>query len=858
MYAAVSLDQVIDRLPTAGDSAESKEIVEHAKRALLQRAARWGVWRRSASAKSTHQAAPGSGLGRARVAAVPASKRGKRRAHWSAEQPLGAKQVAVGNGGAHSLARRAVLLDQLYPGREDEHAARLLPSVLLLRTSFCGKGPGLGAGLLFNGDSDYSDERIRVLSPVLLEHAQGIVGTVRGRASEYSGSKLCNKQEALRVRCLQYTKQMAQRKAALEAFDGLRVREVLARGNDTASTLLARFQSTAAELGSDERIELAVVHAHRTLKAVLADVQAGKMWILSTIMRLTLPPACSSTLVASSKNLMLENAKGDSARFFAALGQSQVSAPNFPELAQDLCEYLARDLLSITKLGLHDCQFIGGVDWSSLAGSNVRELDFSCVKGVDGKQLGSALAVCLRAKGLDKLRVAYCDFSNETLAVVGVEVGRIKILELGDYLNDASIKLIALALKSPNSELRELKLWYVNPMASSIENHLVPVWKHPNCNLAKLSFRVYHPMHKEAAKAVEAMFCNRLALFVLLQGRQVKRRHCPLRRLPVEMFRLPRRWDAKRPEAQRPWQLAQQLPQSDPALDAFDRLRFKRIAAEYHDASAVLAEFQSTAASLEPDERIKLEVAYPLKGVELLKDVLADPQASKICALKWWNYYGKDDVNSIIPLLINNCPELASLEVCLKHHSVLDFVSRMLEHPSNKIKVLEMPPNTGDSARFFAALGQNQVSALTLRYSPEFAQGLHEYLARDLLVRAKGLDELCLRDRSFADEALAAAGVEIGRIKRLDLSCITLDNASLELIALVLQSPNNEMKELVLKYAYSAMNGIENHLVPALKHPNCNLAKLSLQAYEPEHEAAAKRVEDMFRKRLALLCRGGR
>ncbi|KAH6569105.1 hypothetical protein BASA62_005084 [Batrachochytrium salamandrivorans] len=545
-------------------------------------------------------------------------------------------------------------------------------SVLLLRTSFCGKGPGLGAGLLFNGDSDYSDERIRVLSPVLLEHAQGIVGTVRGRASEYSGSKLCNKQEALRVRCLQYTKQMAQRKAALEAFDGLRVREVLARGNDTASTLLARFQSTAAELGSDERIELAVgpraqdAEGRACRRAGWQDVDFEHHYAFDFASSLLEHPG------SKLKNLMLENAKGDSARFFAALGQSQVSAPNFPELAQDLCEYLARDLLSITKLGLHDCQFIGGVDWSSLAGSNVRELDFSCVKGVDGKQLGSALAVCLRAKGLDKLRVAYCDFSNETLAVVGVEVGRIKILELGDYLNDASIKLIALALKSPNSELRELKL----------------------C--------------EEKALPVEA-----------IAGGDVP----------------PRRWDAKRPEAQRPWQLAQQLPQSDPALDAFDRLRFKRIAAEYHDASAVLAEFQSTAASLEPDERIKLEVAYPLKGVELLKDVLADPQASKICALKWWNYYGKDDVNSIIPLLINNCPELASLEVCLKHHSVLDFVSRMLEHPSNKIKVLEMPPNTGDSARFFAALGQNQVSALTLRYSPEFAQGLHEYLARDLLVR---------------------------------------------------------------------------------------------------------------------------
>ncbi|KAH9254267.1 hypothetical protein BASA81_007868 [Batrachochytrium salamandrivorans] len=62
----------------------------------------------------------------------------------------------------------------------------------------------------------------------------------------------------------------------------------------------------------------------------------------------------------------------------------------------------------------------------------------------------------------------------------------------------------------------------------------------------------------------------------------------------------------------------------------------------------------------------------------------------------------------------------------------------LLEHPSNRIKVLDISPNTkGDIARFFAALGQSQVSALALCYSSNFAQGLCEYLARDLLVRLK-------------------------------------------------------------------------------------------------------------------------
>ncbi|KAH6569103.1 hypothetical protein BASA62_005082 [Batrachochytrium salamandrivorans] len=108
-----------------------------------------------------------------------------------------------------------------------------------------------------------------------------------------------------------------------------------------------------------------------------------------------------------------------------------------------------------------------------------------------------------------------------------------------------------------------------------------------------------------------------------------------------------------------------------------------------------------------------------------------------ICALRW-HYNEEGDVNSVVPLLIHNCPELASLYVYSKHHSASDFVSSMLEHSSNKIKVLSLPRYTrGNIPRFFAALGQSQVSALALSIgnSPEFAQGLFEYLAKDLLVR---------------------------------------------------------------------------------------------------------------------------
>ncbi|KAH9247100.1 hypothetical protein BASA81_015293 [Batrachochytrium salamandrivorans] len=411
--------------------------------------------------------------------------------------------------------------------------------------------------------------------------------------------------------------------AVLERFNGLRVREVKAEDSQTAA-LLAQFQSIAASLELDERIKL-VVNMHKNgvelLKAVLSNPQGNKIcflhWWYEGIedVNLVIPllinhcPELASLYVyfkhhsvfdfassllerPSNKLKVLEmpwSAKGDSARLFAALGQSQVSVLTIsigesPEFNQGLFEYLAKDLLvrlkvrmgnrqvpsemmmllanctrlaklemlrcefsqptafthlpkSITKLVLHDCQFIGGFDWSFLADNNVRELDFIWVRGVDGNQLGDALAVYLRAKGLDKLRFFECNFTNETLAVVGVELGRIKRLDLEESdLNDASLEQIALALLSPNSEMKELMLLYDGNTASSIKTHLVPALKHPNCNLVRLSLLTYEPEHKKAAKRVEDMFHNRRALFALLQGRQVKRRYCPLRRLPVEMF----------------------------------------------------------------------------------------------------------------------------------------------------------------------------------------------------------------------------------------------------------------------------------------------------------------------------------
>ncbi|KAH9251500.1 hypothetical protein BASA81_010531 [Batrachochytrium salamandrivorans] len=415
--------------------------------------------------------------------------------------------------------------------------------------------------------------------------------------------------------------ELQQSDPVLEAFEKLRVREVRAYDYPSASAFLAKFQSSAASLEPDERIKL-VVSTHESmefLKAVLSDPQASKICFLrwhcseeedvnSVVSLLTNNcPELASLRVEfgnyyafdfvssmlehpSNKLKVLEMPKyrGDSTRFFATLGQSQVSALTLsysPKFAQGLFEYLARDLLvrlkvttyfervppgmmmsladctrlaeleilgcefsqptafthvpkSVTKLELENCTFVGGFDWSFLADSNVRDLDFDGVSGVDGKRLGGALAVQSRAKGLDKLRLYHCYFVNGTLAAVGVELGRVKRLDSShNELNDASVVQIALALKSPNSELRKLELEYEGDTERSIEDQLVPALKHPNCNLIKLHL-VARREHKEAAKKVEDRFHNRRALFVLLQGRQVKRRYCPLRRLPVEMFRL--------------------------------------------------------------------------------------------------------------------------------------------------------------------------------------------------------------------------------------------------------------------------------------------------------------------------------
>ncbi|KAH9254221.1 hypothetical protein BASA81_007822 [Batrachochytrium salamandrivorans] len=233
---------------------------------------------------------------------------------------------------------------------------------------------------------------------------------------------------------------------ALDAFDRLRVREVISRISDTASAFPAKFQSIATSLDPDEKIKLRVDFTREgveLLKAVLSDPHANKI--------------CSLRC-------------------------------------------------------------------------NVRELDFHNVSGVDGNRLGGALAVHLRAKGLDRLHFYDCEFADETLAVVGAEIDRIKRLEIFNNLNTTSIVQITFALQSPNNEMAELALGYIGPTMSSIGYYLALALKHPNCKLVKLRLWAYLLQHQAITQTIEDKFCNQRALFVLLQGQQVRRKvPCQLR-----------------------------------------------------------------------------------------------------------------------------------------------------------------------------------------------------------------------------------------------------------------------------------------------------------------------------------------
>ncbi|KAH9257969.1 hypothetical protein BASA81_003988, partial [Batrachochytrium salamandrivorans] len=64
-----------------------------------------------------------------------------------------------------------------------------------------------------------------------------------------------------------------------------------------------------------------------------------------------------------------------------------------------------------------------------------------------------------------------------------------------------------------------------------------------------------------------------------------------------------------------------QIMPRDEALERFDQLRVREVIAEDYQTAAFLAQFQSIAASLEPDERIKLELLRAREDIKSLKAV---------------------------------------------------------------------------------------------------------------------------------------------------------------------------------------------------------------------------------------------
>lgn len=288
--------------------------------------------------------------------------------------------------------------------------------------------------------------------------------------------------------------------------------------------------------------------------------------------------------------------QGDVARFFAALGRSRVNQLSVcdggsPDFYGELYAFLERDALvglsvlftheqrvletvallskcarlralkigncefhcasttfaaglspSLTQLEFCDCTFAGDFAWLFLLSSGVQRLAFFNVDGINGTQLGYALAARLKTSGLDVLDFFICNGVNETLAALGDELVHVRKLGV-EYcgLDKTAFELIALALRCPGNRLRELHLSYDVRTLTSMGAHLLPALNSPACKLGKVSFRNVFPVYDSSAETAASNFCKRLGLLALLQGQQVRRRPAgrnQLRRLPVELIRM--------------------------------------------------------------------------------------------------------------------------------------------------------------------------------------------------------------------------------------------------------------------------------------------------------------------------------
>lgn len=169
-------------------------------------------------------------------------------------------------------------------------------------------------------------------------------------------------------------------------------------------------------------------------------------------------------------------------------------------------------------------------------------------------------------------------------------------------------------------------------------------------------------------------------------------------------------------------------------------IRLRTLIQEKYDTAYIYAiKFEETVKTLDHDERVDLVVTHTPACFECLCAVLEHPLAHTIVSLRW-TYGGDKDIGYLVPLIIDKCPELTSLQVRFWLFPTFDFVSSFLEHPNNKIQELELAPDaTGDLSRFFAALSGRHLTSLTLLCDgpPAFRRGLCDYLPKAFLLRFK-------------------------------------------------------------------------------------------------------------------------
>lgn len=305
------------------------------------------------------------------------------------------------------------------------------------------------------------------------------------------------------------------------------------------------------------------------------------------------------------------------------------------------------------------------------------------------------------------------------------------------------------------------------------------------------------------------------------------------------------------------------------------------------DSYTFQTRFLIVATKLEPDQRIRLKVTCECaSNIELLEDLLHDDDAvCKIAAL-CWVYEGVQDVCTIIPLLVDHCTELTSLQVQFGGHSAFDFISSVLERPGNAIQMLKLPPRAyGDAGRFFNALEHSHVSTLIFSsvVGPRtFYDDLCAFLAKDLLTKlvlyapptkvvwslskCVRLHTLTLLDCVFSEPTtlmrlpksitafsmrlcvfdckldwsfLENSGIQVLYFDNIDYETLWNANDMMKCLTLALHRQDSKMQKLVLGRV--RMNQRFEH---AVKHPNCVLTELALIPFRSSDITAAAAIRD--------------